>query len=83
MGISYCHNKSGKLLNHVENNLLSEPYKKGAVLDLSESREGFVGEVTVGGCLDHGDDELVELRVFSVREKSEWMMPQALSTIHL
>lgn len=72
MGISYCHNKSGKLLNRVENNLLSEPSRKGAVLDLSESREGLVGEVTVGGCLDHGDNELVELKVISVRKK-KWV----------
>lgn len=69
MVISYCHNKSGKLLNHVENNLLSEPSRKGAVHDVFESREGLVGEVIVGGFLDHGDHELVDLKVFSVRKK--------------
>lgn len=64
--------KSVKFLKHVENNFLSlsKPTKKCALPDLLlNNREGLVREVTVGGCHGHRDLEIVEFKIFGVRNK--------------
>lgn len=56
--------KSGKFLNFVGDNFVSqvliESTKEDALLDLLfMKREGLMGDVLVGGCLDHSDHEMV------------------------
>jgi len=60
--------KSVKFLKYVEENfssqVLSEPTRKGALLDLLYSnREGLMGDAIVGGCLGHSDHEMVEFKI--------------------
>lgn len=48
--------------------VLREPARKGALLDLLlVSGEGLVGEVMIGGYLDHGDHEVVKFKIFCHR----------------
>lgn len=51
--------------------VLREPARKGALLDLLlVSGEGLVGEVMIGGYLDHSDNEVVKFKIFSDRRKT-------------
>ncbi|KAK4827898.1 LOW QUALITY PROTEIN: hypothetical protein QYF61_022321 [Mycteria americana] len=57
-----------KFLECVEDNVLtqlvSEPTREGALLDLLfVNREGLVGDVMVGGCLGHSDHERIEFLI--------------------
>ena len=61
-------------LKYVEDNflsqVLSEPTRKGALLDLLfVNREGLMGDVMVGGCLGHSDHERIESKIFGVMRK--------------
>ena len=38
---------------------MSEPTREGALLDLFVNREGLVGDVMVGGHLEHSDHKTV------------------------
>ena len=56
--------QSRRFLECVEDNfltqLVSEPTREGALLDLLfVNREGLVGDVMVGGCLEHTDHKIV------------------------
>ena len=35
------------------------------------NREGFVGDVMVGGCLGHSDHDMAEFKIFSVMRKKD------------
>jgi len=64
-------NKSGKFLKFVGSNfllqVLSDLTRKDALLGLLfVNTEGLVGDVRVGGCLDHSDREMVEFKIFVV-----------------
>ncbi|GAB0207049.1 ubiquitin-associated protein 1 [Grus japonensis] len=67
--------RSRSFLKHLDDNflvqLLKEPTRKGALLDLLlVNREGLVGEVAIGGCLGHSDHEVVEFKIFGDRRKT-------------
>ena len=56
-------------LKHLHDNLLiqllKEPTRKGALLDLLlVNREGLLGEVAIGGRLGHSDHEVVEFKIW-------------------
>lgn len=60
---------SRKFLGCVEDNflsqLVSEPTKGGTMLDLLfANRDGLVGDVVVGDCLEHSDHEIIEFLIF-------------------
>ena len=68
-------NRSRKFLNHIEDNflvqVLREPTRKGSLLDLLfVNKEGLMGEVVIGGCLDHSDHEIVEFQIIGDRRKT-------------
>ncbi|GAB0203202.1 hypothetical protein GRJ2_002785800 [Grus japonensis] len=67
--------RSRSFLKHLDDNflvqLLKEPTRKGALLDLLlVNREGLVGEVAIGGRLGHSDHEVVEFKIFGDRRKT-------------
>ncbi|GAB0190604.1 hypothetical protein GRJ2_001525700 [Grus japonensis] len=67
--------RSRSFLKHLDDNflvqVLKEPMRKGALLDLLlVNREGLVGEVAIGGCLGHSDHEVVEFKIFGDRRKT-------------
>lgn len=49
--------------------VLCEPTRKDALLDLFVTREGLLGDVMIDGCLVHRDHEMVEFKIFSVMGK--------------
>ena len=52
--------------------VLSEPTRKDALLNLPlVNREGLVGDVIVGGCPGHRDQEIMEFKIFSVKKKKD------------
>ncbi|GAB0178757.1 hypothetical protein GRJ2_000341000 [Grus japonensis] len=66
--------RPGKFLNLLGDNflsqLLSEPTRKDALLDLLfVNREGLVGDMTVGGCLGRNDHKMVQFKIFGVMRK--------------
>ncbi|GAB0207904.1 mitochondrial enolase superfamily member 1 [Grus japonensis] len=67
--------RSRRFLKHLDDSflvqLLKEPTRKGALLDLLlVNREGLVGEVAIGGRLGHSDHEVVEFKIFGDRRKT-------------
>lgn len=58
--------------------LVSEMTRAGALLDLLfTNREELMGDVVVGGCLEHNDHELIEFSIFdetrrSINKISQW-----------
>ncbi|GAB0206625.1 mitochondrial enolase superfamily member 1 [Grus japonensis] len=67
--------RSRSFLKHLNDNflvqVLKEPMRKGALLDLLlVNREGLVGEVAIGGRLGHSDHEVVEFKIFGDRRKT-------------
>ncbi|GAB0205816.1 hypothetical protein GRJ2_003047200 [Grus japonensis] len=67
--------RSRSFLKHLDDNflvqLLKEPTRKGALLDLLlVNREGLMGEVAIGGRLGHSDHEVVEFKIFGDRRKT-------------
>ena len=66
--------KPGKFLKFAEGDflsqVLSEATRKDTLLDLFfVTREGLVGDVTVGGGLGHSDHIMVKFKFFGVRRK--------------
>ncbi|GAB0204012.1 mitochondrial enolase superfamily member 1 [Grus japonensis] len=67
--------RSRSFLKHLDDKflvqVLKEPMRKGALLDLLlVNREGLVGEVAIGGRLGHSDHEVVEFKIFGDRRKT-------------
>ncbi|GAB0180024.1 hypothetical protein GRJ2_000467700 [Grus japonensis] len=67
--------RSRSFLKYFDDNflvqLLKEPTRKGALLDLLlMNREGLMGEVAIGGHLGHSDHEVVEFKIFGDRRKT-------------
>lgn len=78
--------RSWKLLKFVGDNFLSqvvsEPTRKGALLDLLfVNREELMEDVMARGCLGHSDCEMLEFKIFSVmRKKAQQICYPGLQT---
>lgn len=67
--------RSRRFLKHLEDHflvqVLREPTRKGALLDLLlENRVCLVRDVAIGGHLGHNDHEIVEFEIFGDRRKT-------------
>ena len=56
--------------------LVGEPTRGNAPLDLLTSREGLVGVVVVGSCLGLGDRKMIKFSIFS---EVRWELAKLLS----
>jgi len=66
--------RSRKSLKHAKDyflvQVLREPPRKAALLDLFVNREVLMGKMVIGGCLGHSDHEVAEFQMAGDRRKT-------------